>query len=311
MPDPFPEDDLVRIIYERGIQLLRADRGWLVPSSERLQHVDAPSDLEAALGVRPIIRDTQFNVPFFQPRRVVDPNGKPLSRARYLKGYVEDSARRIFKYMVEHHLYCAVAHLGYLAEAYGGLSVLHNQSRWGLPEHARDHTQKQLFDSALRHGEAVFTSLCSSLDACSMLVWRDSKAKPGYLPDVLHTVMTTADADTRMLVAGLEDVWYEAGVRLTQYRDCSAAHHPITSLGGDSRAFLNEADLWEMRIELPDNPDAASADAFTFDEHIDLLDYCWHTTCTVVRCIEDILPQVYELAMHGQEPSRWQWLTGD
>lgn len=157
--------------------------------------------------------------------------------------------------MVEHHLYCAVAHLGYLAEAYGGLSVLHNQSRWGLPEHARGHTQKQLFDSALRHGEAVFTSLCSSLDACSMLVWRDPKAKPGYC--------------------------------------------------------LNEADLWEMRIELPDNPDAASADAFPFDEHLDLLDYCWRTTCTVVRCIEDILPQVYELAMHGQEPSRWKWLTGE
>ena len=311
MPDPFPDEGLVRIIYERGVQLLRADRGWLVPSSERLQHVDSPGDIESALGVRPIIRDTQFNVPFFQPRRMVDPSGNPVSRARYLKGYVEDPARRIYKYMVEHHLYCAVAHLGYLAEAYGGLAVLHNQHRWGLPEHARDQSQKQLFDSALRHGEAIFTSLCSSLDACSMLVWREPKAKPGNLPDVLHKVMTTADPDMRLAIAPVEEIWYEVGVRLTQYRDCSAAHHPITSLGGSSRAFLNEADLWEMRMELPDNPDVKSAELFTFEQEIDLLDYCWRTTCTVVRCIEDSLPQVYELAMHGQEPSKWNWLTGE
>ncbi len=282
-----------------------------MPSSERLQHVDSPGDIESALGLRPIIRDTQFNVPFFQPRRMVDPSGNPVSRARYLKGYVEDPARRIYKYMVEHHLYCAVAHLGYLAEAYGGLAVLHNQHRWGLPEHARDQSQKQLFDSALRHGEAIFTSLCSSLDACSMLVWREPKAKPGNLPDVLHKVMTTADPDMRLLIAPVEEIWYEVGVRLTQYRDCSAAHHPITSLGGSSRAFLNEADIWEMRMELPDNPDVKSVELFTFEQEIDLLDFCWRTTCTVVRCIEDNLPQVYELAMHGQEPSKWDWLTGD
>ena len=91
---------------------------------ERLQHVDNPREIEGALGVQPIICDTQLNVPFFQPRRVIDPSGKPVSRARYLKGYVEDSQRRIYKYMVEHHLYCAVAHLGYVAEAYGGLAVL-------------------------------------------------------------------------------------------------------------------------------------------------------------------------------------------
>ena len=130
MPDPFPTGDLVRIIYERGIQLLKADPGWLIPSSARLQRVAYPDEVESGFGVRHIISDTEFNVPFFQPRRMVDPNGRPVSRARYLKGYVEDSHRRIYKYMVEHHLYCAVAHLGYLAEGYAGLAVLENQNRW-------------------------------------------------------------------------------------------------------------------------------------------------------------------------------------
>ena len=83
MADPFPTHDLVRIIYERGVQLLRSDHGWLIPSSERLQHVDNPEDVEGALGVQPIICDTQLNLPFFQPRRLIDPSGKPESRARY------------------------------------------------------------------------------------------------------------------------------------------------------------------------------------------------------------------------------------
>lgn len=311
MADPFPTHDLVRIIYERGVQLLRSDHGWLIPSSERLQHVDSPQEVEGALGVQPIICDTQLNVPFFQPRRVIDPNGKPVSRARYLKGYVEDPKRRIYKYMVEHHLYCAVAHLGYVAEAYGGLAVLQNEHRWSVPEHARVQSQQQLRDSALLHGEAIFTSLCSSLEASSVLVWRDGKARPTLLPEALDKVMTSSDADMRLLVAPLEEVWYEVGVRLLQYRDCSAAHHPITDHGGKSRPVLNEADMWETRMEIPDNPDASRPEQFTFDQGIDLLDYCWRTTCTVVRCIEAALPQVYELAVLGQEPSKWTWLTGE
>lgn len=310
MADPFPTHDLVRIIYERGVQLLRSEHGWLVPSSLGLDHLEHPEELESVLGVRRIICDTQLNVPFFQPRRVVDPGGKPVSRARYLKGYVEDSRRRIYKYMVEHHLYCAVAHLGYLAEAYGGLAVLHNENRWQLPEHVRAQSQQQLYDSALRHGEAIFTSLCSSLDASGMLIWRDDRARPLPLPDALHQVMTAGDPEIRLIISPLEEVWYEVGARLQLYRDCSAAHHPITA-HGDSGAFLNASDIWEMRMELPDNPDAGTPEAFTYEDEIDLLDYCWHTTCTVVRCIEATLPQVYELAMLGKQPSKWYWLTGE
>ncbi len=144
-----------------------------------------------------------------------------------------------------------------------------------------------------------------------MLIRRDHNAKPESLPSALDKVMTTAELEVRLLVAPLEEVWYEIGVRIAQYRDCTAAHHPITALGGDSRASLNDADLWEMRIEIPDNPDATKADAFTFDQEIDLLDYCWRSTCAVVRCIEATLPPVYELAMSGQERSKWTWLTGE
>ena len=61
-------------------------------------------------------------------------------------------------------------------------------------------------------------------------------------------------------------------------------------------------------MDLPDNP-AVNEKTFTFDKQIDLLDYCWHTACDVVRCIETTLPQVFELDMLGKEPSKWYWLT--
>ena len=309
MSDPFPKGTFVRIIYDRGLQLVKSDSGWLVPSSERLQRVDQPEEFQAGLDIRHIICDTEFNVPFFRPRRMFDPNGKPVSRARYLKGYVEDSHRRIYKYMVEHHLYCAVAHLGYLAEAYAGLAVLHNQNRWQLPEHVRDHSLAQLGDSALRHGEAVFTSLCSALDASRFLIWRENPKPPDSLPATLDRVMMLEDSEIRMILSPLETVWYEDGVKLMDYRDCAATHHPFTQLGGRSGALLNEADMWEVQIDLPDNPDARRKNAFTFDEQIDLLEYCWYTTCRVVRCVEGTLPQVYELAEQGREPKKWFWLS--
>lgn len=34
--DPFPSGNLVRINYERGLLLLKAEAEWIVPSSERL-----------------------------------------------------------------------------------------------------------------------------------------------------------------------------------------------------------------------------------------------------------------------------------
>lgn len=308
MADPFPEHDLVRIIFERGLQVLKAEDRWLIPSSERLQRVEAPGEVETAFGVRRIICDTQFNVPFFQPRRVVDPNGQPVSRARYLKGYVEDTSRRIYKYMVEHHLYCGVAHLGYLAEAYGGLAVLHNQHRWELPEHVLSHSRSQLLDSAMRHGEAVFTSLCSTLDAARFLVWRERSRPPTTLAETLDAVMTSGDPEMRAAAAPLDELEERLGRRLTAYRDCTAEFHPITDLQGRCAPDLNEGDAWEMHIDLPDNPDAARAADLTFAEGIDLLDYCWSTTCAVVRCVESSVPQIYELATWGREPSRWSWL---
>jgi hypothetical protein len=309
MTEPFPKGTFVRIIYDRGIQLLKAERGWIVPSSERLQLVEYPDEFEGGMGVRHIICDTEFNVPFFQPRRMFDPNGKPVSRARYLKGYVEDSHRRIYKYMVEHHLYCAVAHLGYLAEAYAGLAVLHNENRWRLPEHVRDHSLAQLNDSALRHGEAVFTSLCSALEASRFLIWRENPKPPPTLVETLELLMVSEDSAMRMLLAPLETIWHEDGVALLQYRDCCAKHHPFTQLGGRCGAFLNDADMWEMQFDVPDNPDARDRRLFRFDEGIDLLEYCWYSACRVVRCVEETLPMVYDLAIQGQEPKRWFWLS--
>jgi hypothetical protein len=309
MSEPFPKGDFVRIIYERGVQLLRAAEGWLVPSSLKLERVAAPGDFEATYDLQHIICDTEFNVPFFQPRRMFDPQGKPVSRSRYLKGYVEEGQRRIYKYMVEHHLYCAVAHLGYLAEAYAGLAVLYNENRWTLPEHVREYSKTQLEDSALRHAEAVLTSLGSAMDASRFLVWRDNFRPPANLTDTLELLMTTGERDLRMILSPYEDLWANVGPILLAYRDSCVTHHPITRLGGRCGAFLNDGDIWEIRMDLPDKPGARHAEDFTFFDQVDLLDYCWRTTCTIVRCVEVTLPQVYELAILGQEPSRWYWLT--
>ncbi len=306
--DPYPKTDFVRVIYERGLQLLKAEGGWLIPSSMKLERITQPAEFEATYDLRHIIRDTEFNVPFFQPRRMFDPHGRPVSRARYLKGYVEDSRRRIYKYMVEHHLFCAVAHLGYLAEAYGGLAVLYNENRWKLPEHVRDQSKLQLEDSALRHAEAVFTSLTSAMDASRFLIWRDNIRPPDSLPATLDLVMTTANRELRLIVSPFEQLYAKLGPRLLQYRDCSVNHHPITKLGGRCGAVLNDGDIWEIRMDLPDDP-SVSEKHFTFDRQIDLLDYCWQTTCDVVRCVESTLPQIYELDTLGKQPSKWYWLT--
>lgn len=310
MAEPFPAGDFVRIIYPRGIQLLGAEGGWIVPSSERLERVQHPAVFAAAHDLRHIICDTEFNVPFFQPRRMFDPTGRPVSRVRYLKGYVEESPRRIYKYMVEHYLYCAVAHLGYLAEAYAGLAVLDNRQRWSLPEHARANSTNQLHDSALRHGEAVFTSLVSALETSRFLLWRQNLKAPRTLPETFEALDRWETDEICDAVVPFEALWFRLGPTLVAYRDCAARFHPVTAHGGRCGTLLNEADVWETRIDLPDNPETTVPEALRFVEEIDLLDYCWTTTCDVVRCIEQVVPEIYTLAEANRPGPRWPWLGG-
>ncbi len=140
-------------------------------------------------------------------------------------------------------------------------------------------------------------------------MWRERRGTPDTLPETLDRVMARGDGEVQMIVAPLEDVWRCSGTRLLAYRDGTARHHPITAHGGRCGAVLNDGDVWETRIDLPDNPEVRSPEAFRFDEEIDLLDYAWTTTCEVVRCVERVLPQVYALAVPGREPSRWFWLN--
>ncbi len=109
------------------------------------------------------------------------------------------------------------------------------------------------------------------------------------------------------MITPLEQVWEDEGDRLFAYRDCSANHHPITRLGGRHGAHLNDGDIWEMFVDIPDNPWARPG-AFTFDRGIDLLDYCWETTCAIVSAVERSLPPLYEWAARHQQPSKWSWL---
>ena len=304
MPDPFPVSGLVRIIYERGLQVLRAGPDWIVPSSERLERVEHPATLATAHQVRAVVTDTRLHVPFFQPRRLLDPAGRPMSRARYLKGYVEDAPRRVYKYMVEHHLFCAAAHLGYLAEGYSGLAVLDNTERWALPASTRSTSRAQIHDSVLRHGEAVFTALTAALDASRFLLWRRDLRPPSTVPATVDAVL----ADMPFLTTTVEPfggLWEQVGERLVRYRNIGVTHHPFTAWGGRCGTVLNNGDIWETRIDLPDNPGDAP-EAFTFECGVDLLEYSWTATAAVVHEVEQVLPAVFALVSTRPPASRWR-----
>ncbi|MDH5803668.1 MAG: hypothetical protein OEZ54_00690 [Gemmatimonadota bacterium] len=305
MTDPFPTKDLVRVIFERGLQILRSDDRWIIPSSLGLATTESLEEFQIAIDARPIIYDTQFEVPFFQPRRVLDPEGMPVSRSRYLKGYVEESDRRVYKYLVEHHLFCAVAHLGYLAEAYGALAVLHNENRWGLPEYARSPSLQKLKDSAWRHGEAVFAALLSAFDASVPLTDKAPPRAPPSFEKAIEVDRYLGDWEILELMKPLRESWAKFGPSLVYFRNFSAEHGTLDTAPKNFDAYLNETDAWEVRLRLP-GPFLEFDSRKAESDLNDMLNFAWLATCDFVRSIESSLPLVFLKRQRLIQRTRWR-----
>ncbi|MFQ5550079.1 MAG: hypothetical protein ACE5FJ_02450 [Gemmatimonadales bacterium] len=303
MPRYHSDDSYVRVVFDRGLQILRSDQGWLIPSSKSRHFVDSPEEIEERFAAKRITvyRDL---APFLYPRKVMDRDGLPLSRPRYLSGYVEDAELRIYKYMVEHLLFTGVTHLAYLAEAYAGLAVLKNHSEWQIGEDAVVTSSRQLYNSALLHAESTFAALVSSFNASRYLMWRRRGEPPEAILETISHLMLDATPEMERTLTPIEDAWCAWGDKITAYRDCITRYHSVEPLGGGSAGELLFDDIWEIRIDLPDNP-GARAEEFTFTADVDALQSCWDACVAVVRTLETCLPRVFQLARLDDQPRRW------
>jgi hypothetical protein len=294
----------VRVIFDRGLQVLHSDAGWFVPSSRSHDTLSSPEEFEERFAAHRITvyRDI---APFLYPRTVLDKTGGKLSTPRYLAGYVEDERRRVYKYQVEHFLFTAVTHLAYLAEAYAGLAVLKNHNEWQIGQDAVVTSSRHLYNSALLHSESIFAALASALHSSRHLVWRWKRRTPSSLSETLDISLRIGDERLAKLLGILDECQMVWGERLEAYRDCGAHYHSEETLGGRSGGELLVDDVWEILIDLPDNPEA-HPDRFTFADDIDALDLGWDATTSVVRAIEASLPGVFQLAdLFEPQARRW------
>lgn len=282
----------MRVIFDRGLQVLRSDSGWFIPSSRSHDTLESPEEFEERYAARRITVYRNI-APFLYPRTVLDKEGHKLSTPRYLAGYVEDSRRRVYKYQVEHFLFTAVTHLAYLAEAYAGLAVLKNHSEWRMGPDAVLASSRHLYNSALLHSESIFAALASAMHASRHLAWRWKSRTPSSLAEVLEECMTVGDGRLSSRLTSLDTCHAVWGDRLEAYRDCGAHYHSEETLGGRSGGELLVDDVWEIIIDLPDNPEAHPG-RFTFADDIDALDLGWDATTAVVRALEFSLPGAFE-----------------
>lgn len=296
----------VRIIYNRGLQLLKSDKGWLIPSSSIIHRVSTPQEFQERFAARPLTGYRDL-APFLYPRVIFDRDGNVLGKSRYLEGYVEDSERRIYKYMVEHYLSTAATHLAYLGESYAGLAVLKNHEEWQIGDDVAVRSSPKLFNSALLHAESVCAALISALDTSRFLIWRLRGKTPDTLPRAIDAMIDHSTSAFEAALTPVADVWNYWADSIENYRDCFTNYNSVTDLGGRSGGELLFDDIWEICIDLPDNPEARTPRDFTFANDVDALEFCWEATECITRCMERALPTVFELAQEHELIRKDSW----
>lgn len=125
------------------------------------------------------------------------------------------------------------------------------------------------FDACITASRRVF-------EALRAVMWRAFDGK-GAQPRNFETVATVLIEQGRLphaMVSAIDAGWYGVGKRLADYRDCLHHYAPL-DFGLASAVMERHAlGVWTTRIRIPDNPEARSQSAFTFERNIDALEYC-------------------------------------
>jgi hypothetical protein len=286
--------NVTRVVFERGIEI-RLDAGdWPVssggPSTPPFSSIE-----EATASLRPTrpVLMTRSDQEVASQTHLLSPNsGTPIVITIFAfddRPAVSESAffdlHRLAYLLaaVVYHCHAIAEHYARIGTAFSRMTRIPGYASSGGPAHFSFHPEPYI------EFEAFIGAARRSLDATRYLLWKRFAAGRGSTPRSLEALLATSIALPPNLRAQLELIWHQHGLPLTSYRDC--IHHYVPIDRGMASAEMNRlpSGIWTTNILIPDNPEARSHRAFTFDLRRDALSYSWELADTILSVAGEVV----------------------
>jgi hypothetical protein len=293
--------NIVRAVFEKGVQVRYEDDCWKVPFAPPLAFVSMTTfeDVVAALfPLRPLVVTTRFDGGDNHPRLL------RIDGRQYFDVCVSSlmnrsiTAENLFPvYHLEYLLNGINYHCQRLAELYVQIVGRYHQITQ-IPGYGEER-EGGLFQNQLEpyyEFDALVGAVRRSYDSTRYLLWPRFGNARGTMPKSLSAFLESSSRIPETLHARLTFSWKKFGMPLKDYRDC--LHHYVPVDFGMASAVMRPHPLcvWTTTVRIPDNPEVKSKKKFTFSLNRDALTYAWELADEVlsvaIAVVEAVIPPI-------------------
>jgi hypothetical protein len=283
-------DHVRRIVFERGVMFVK-DTEWRCVCADRPSlKVPVPAVTKTA-GLSPVLVELEHPSPEPVVLLLPDTEGRmldiELQMHELLPRYSSDGRQLSEFFSVVYTALAAVYHCKRMAEAYAQIV-----RRFAIGPF--DDSERVVFGNnpePFFEFDALISSAMRTLDTLRRPSWR-LYGNSGSLPASFRRTVDNCRSLPETLQNMIEDSWRRFFATAKEYRDC--IHHYVAPGADHGFACMQRHDpgFWTMTAWLPDNPEARSAQAFTFNGQLDALTYAWSLTNRVVQITKTICIEV-------------------
>jgi len=290
---------LIRIIYEKGIEVVLNDNGiWHYRSVRGGNFVPwKPQLIEKKYGLRPLLK--AFWVPQGFQEDLLSPTN-PSCLDLYFEAETLLIGKKGLSVEQFHDLVYVLGALEYhckrLAYSYCDIALrfANSKGRFEGEETGQTfapmHTCEPLYEF-----DALITVAIRCYEMIRIVLWSVFFKKEGCPRsfEKFLAVCKRSNLLPKLLIDRLNESWGNYGAKAKEYRDCIQHYYTLTKTGWLLPIMNHLGDnLWAVSIILPDNPKAYSHKKFSSEKQIDALSYAWNITdeiTTVYRKIADCI----------------------
>lgn len=135
--------------------------------------------------------------------------------------------------------------------------------------------QSNLVEDAYYEVDAFVSDIVRYYESLRYILWEknsDNRSVPRSYESLLKQSQYFLPAE---IAKSLNENWESFGKIAKEYRDCIHHYSPVIFGMPSARLIIIDNEIPSATILLPDNPNARSRNAFSFEKSVDGLTYCW------------------------------------
>ena len=286
--------ELVRIVFEKGIELRRNEHANWVFQSTREKHVAMePNRVPQEYSVHPVL---ETHSPSFGKEIT---SLLPAKNMHRLSVEISEMENKIFLKDVSFlHAQNLMYILGSLCYHCEGLAESYCDITRSIAEFpcVANESSKAVFGNQPKpfyEFEALVTVARRSYSTMGYIIWNAFGTKKGDTPNNFEKTIRSCRENLPVTLSNRLNLSLSQFVsKVKDYRDCIQHFNPIVNWSPYAKVEKLPNGVWSTSVLIPDNPDGKSPKKFRYDSQLDALTYGWKLTTEIFEVAWAIINQL-------------------